>query len=334
MKIDKTVLVVGGAGYVGMVISEMLLSDGYRVRCIDDMVYRQTIDNEHILSNQNYQFLKVDLRDHHRFDEIFDGVSDVVILAGLVGDPITKKYPVLAYSVNEEGMVELINTAKSRAVGKLVFVSTCSNYGLITSNELADENHPLQPLSLYSKAKVAIERYILDTKFSTGCCPVILRFATAFGLSPRMRFDLTVNEFSRDLALGKELLVYDADTWRPYCHVKDFGRLVGTVLESNNSEVCGQVFNAGGNDNNATKRMLVELIQKRIPNSRVVYKSHGTDPRNYRVDFSKVKAVLGFEPRYSIEQGVDEIISEVLAGKFPEGSDPNLYGNYLIPGAK
>lgn len=330
----KNVLLVGGAGYVGTVVAEILMLEGYMVRCIDNLIYGQTSAIEHLLPADNYEFMNVDLRDQESLEQAFDGISDVVIFAGLVGDPITKKYPDLSHEINERGMSDLIDFIAKKSLNKLLFISTCSNYGLIASDELASEEHELQPLSLYSKAKVAIEAKILAPNLSERCCPVILRFATAFGLSPRMRFDLTVNEFSRELAIGRELLVYDPDTWRPYCHVKDFGRLINLVLESDDSKVRGQVFNAGGNNNNATKRTLIDLIKKRVPKAEVVYKMHGTDPRNYKVNFTKVRSVLGFEPRYSIEQGIDEIISNVEAGKFPDGTNPNLYGNYFISGAK
>ena len=161
--------------------------------------------------------------------------------------------------------------------------------------------------------------------------PTILRFATAFGLSPRMRFDLTVSEFTRDLALGKELLVYDAHTWRPYCHLQDFARLIQMVIEAPAEKVSFEVFNAGGDVNNATKQMIVDAIFEKFPDGKVQYQEHGNDPRNYRVSFEKVKSVLGFEPKYTIQDGINELIEAINKHVFDHvDENKNLFGNYEI----
>jgi len=161
--------------------------------------------------------------------------------------------------------------------------------------------------------------------------PTILRFATAFGLSPRMRFDLTVSEFTRDLAMGKELLIYDAHTWRPYCHVQDFARLIQMVIEAPTEKVSFEVLNAGGDVNNATKQMIVDTILEKIPNGKVCYQNHDSDPRNYRVSFKKVKSVLGFEPEYTIQDGIDELIEAINNHVFDNvDENKNFFGNYEI----
>ncbi|MEE2745388.1 MAG: NAD(P)-dependent oxidoreductase, partial [Pseudomonadota bacterium] len=180
-------------------------------------------------------------------------------------------------------------------------------------------------------AKVAVERKILTQKNKVDYHPTILRFATAFGVAPRMRFDLTVNQFTRDLHLGKNLLVYDADTWRPYCHVKDFAEIIYRVLVAPVDKVSFQVFNAGGDLNNYTKRMIVNVILKYIPSGLITYRSQGQDPRNYKVNFSKMRDNLGFEPMYSIEEGVSELLSKLKDGFYDEvDKDQKFYGNYEI----
>ena len=161
--------------------------------------------------------------------------------------------------------------------------------------------------------------------------PVTLRFATAFGLSPRMRFDLTLSEFTRELASGKELLVYDAHTWRPYCHVQDFARLIQIVIEAPKEKVAFEVFNAGGDVNNATKQMIVDAVLEKVPGGKVLYQEHGNDPRNYRVSFDKVKSHLGFEPKYTIQDGVNELSDAIQSHVFDQVDDNlNLFGNYEI----
>jgi nucleoside-diphosphate-sugar epimerase len=213
----------------------------------------------------------------------------------------------------------------------VVFVSTCSNYGLIDSKDLADENFPLSPLSLYAKSKVAAEQRLMANKGKVDYTPTILRFATAFGLAPRMRFDLTVNEFVRDLALGRELLVFDAHTWRPYCHVKDFGRLIQKVIEAPLSKIAFEVFNAGGEANNFTKQGVVDTILALLPDARVRYQEHGSDPRNYRVNFEKVRNTLGFEPEYSVDFGVRELLGVIGEHIFDRADlTRNFHGNYEI----
>ena len=159
------------------------------------------------------------------------GVTDVILLAGLVGDPITKNYPKEAHQINNIGIKNCIDQLNGLGLNRFVFVSTCSNYGLIKNNQKANEKFPLNPLSLYAKSKVAIEEYILELRGKVDFKPTILRFATAFGISSRMRFDLTISEFTRKIALGHELLIYDANTWRPYCHVLDFARLIDIVFQ-------------------------------------------------------------------------------------------------------
>ena len=156
-------------------------------------------------------------------------------------------------------------------------------------------------------------------------------FATAFGLSNRMRFDLTVNEFTKSLFLGEELLVYDPDTWRPYCHVLDFARLINNIINQPKEKVDFEIFNAGGDENNFTKRGIVDLISSHINNARIKFQDHGPDPRNYRVNFEKLKNELGFEPKYSVEDGILEILSSLKGNVFSSFFDEkHRFGNYKV----
>ena len=331
MKSNEKVLLVGGAGYVGTVICRALVDKGYNVRCADNLIYDQAHGIQSLLAEPRFEFRNFDIRARESMDSLMEGVSHLIILAGLVGDPITKRYEDLSLDINQRAMSSFIDQVAEYRLNKLVFISTCSNYGLIGPDELADEDFELRPLSLYAKSKVVIEQRLLSLAGSVNLCPVVLRFATAFGLSSRMRFDLTVNEFAREMTLGNPLEVYDPDTWRPYCHVKDFARLIEIVLEADTGLVRGEVFNAGGNNNNATKRMLIELIGKSLPSANVRFRGKGSDPRNYRVNFNKVRDILSFEPKYAIADGISEIIAGVLSGQFfPNFNDPNFFGNYFI----
>ncbi|MBF0473754.1 MAG: SDR family oxidoreductase, partial [Nitrospirae bacterium] len=250
---ERIVLLVGGAGYIGSELTGYFLNLGYKVRSLDLLLYENQVCVYPFLLNKNYEFIYGDMTDEGVTSNALIGVTDVVILAGLVGDPITKKYPQASQKINNDGILNLIRLVNGRGIKRVVFLSTCSNYGLITGDTLADEEFELKPLSLYAKSKVAIEKELLGLRGKVDYCPVILRFATAFGLSTRMRFDLTVSEFTRAMYLKKDLLVYDADTWRPYCHVRDFSRAINMVMLAPDAHVGFEVFNVGGDVNNYTK---------------------------------------------------------------------------------
>lgn len=328
---EKRILLVGGAGYIGSVLTSHLLLHGYSVHCLDLLLYDNHSAIEQFLSHPRYEFIKGDFTDESTARYALKDISDVVILAGLVGDPITKKYPEVSQKINLEGTLAFIDLLKGRGLSKVVFISTCSNYGLIPEGEVADENFQLTPLSLYAKAKVAIEQKLLSLKGKVDYHPTILRFATAFGRSFRMRFDLTVNEFTRELFLGHMLTVYDADTWRPYCHVKDFSLIIRRVLEAPVKRVAFEVFNAGGDVNNLTKRMVVGRIKTLIPSASVEYKEVGSDRRNYRVDFSKIRRLLFFEVKYALTDGIKELIDAFRKNEYSDVEQrKRFYGNYHI----
>ncbi len=199
---------------------------------------------------------------------------------------------------------------------RLVFASTCSNYGRMADPSVPiDEHGVLAPVSLYAEQKVGIERALLGGEVAipiTTC----LRFATVYGVGPRMRFDLTVNEFTRDLWEGLELEVFGELFWRPYVHVRDAARAVRTVLEADPDTVAGEVFNVGLSDENYRKLDLVEVITTRLGRGNVSYVQRDEDPRDYKVGFEKVRDVLGFEPRMRVPDGVDEIVEALEADAF------------------
>lgn len=329
----KNVLLIGGAGYIGINVTDYFLKKGYCVRCMDFGIYNNLNHVAQFLGDPNFSFIFGDICNKKALDKSLEGITDVVILAGLVGDPITNKYPIESKIINDHGIIDCLSYLNGKGLKQVIFISTCSNYGLIPDGILADEEFPLSPLSPYAKSKVKAEKFILTNQKNFDFSPTILRFATAFGLASRMRFDLTVNEFTKNLTMGKELKVFDAETWRPYCHVRDFSRLIYKVLNSKKRDVGFEVFNAGGDDNNYTKKGVVDLILKHLPEmkSKVSFENNGSDPRNYRVNFKKVKKVLNFKPLYSLESGILEIISAIKNNIFTDTVDKkNIYGNYKV----
>jgi nucleoside-diphosphate-sugar epimerase len=328
----KNILLIGGAGYVGTVLSSHFLKKGYKVTVLDNFVYNNQFAITSYVGDTDYKFIPGDMGNDEVLEQTLrEGITDVILMAGLVGDPVTKKYPEQSHFINEQNVQKCMDFFENKGIEKLIFISTCSNYGLIKENELADENFELNPLSLYAKAKVANELYLMNKKGKTDYTGIALRFATAFGLSPRMRFDLSISEFVRDLFFEQELLVYDEDTWRPYCHVRDFARLLEIVINADNTDVNFEIFNAGGDVNNFTKKMIVNEILKHIPTGKVKYGENGSDPRNYKVSFAKVKNRLGFEPKFTVQQGVEELINALRTGLYSESlENKNKYGNYII----
>ncbi len=326
----KKILVVGGEGYIGQIVCNELLNTDHSVISYDSLIYNQE-PNVEAKNSINYKYVKDDIRNLLKFRQLLIGIDSVIILAGLVGDPITKKYPELSMSINRKGIKNLIDECVKARIKKVIFVSTCSNYGLIESNDLASEEHELNPLSSYAHDKVFIEKYILSLKNKVDSCFTILRFATAFGLSSRMRYDLTVNEFTRDIFYSKKLEVYDPDTWRPYCHVKDFANILLLILDAEKKKISFEVFNAGSDNNNHTKRMIVEKVLKFVNFNEVYYVNNkGSDPRNYRVNFHKLNSVLGYQCKYLVDDGIKEILAHLEISNEDSFKSNKPLGNYTI----
>ena len=328
---DRTVLVIGGAGYIGSVLVRDLLRRGYRVRVIDNLLYGHGSSLADLAEEPGFSFIRGDFCDNGVVDRSLRGVTDVVLLAALVGDPICRKYPELATRTNREGPAALFDLLHGRRIGKFIFASTCSNYGEMDDDGSADEERELKPLSLYAETKVHFENHIIRNAPRVDFCPVILRLSTAFGISRRMRFDLTVSEFTRALALRRELCVYDEDTWRPYCHVSDIAEAMLRVIESPSETVRGRVFNVGSRENNYTKKMLVDAVLAAVGGGTVRYQKGGADRRNYRVSFDAIQSRLGYRARFRIEDSVRALAAAIRNGLFDDvDSRKNFYGNHSI----
>jgi nucleoside-diphosphate-sugar epimerase len=318
----KKVIIFGGEGYIGLIVKNYLIKKNYHVKTFDNLIY----DKHKNIKIRN-DFIYGDICNKKNINSILNDFDHVVILSGLVGDPITKKYPKISKRINYYATKNLISVCAKKNLKKIIFISTCSNYGVSDNKVKIKENAKLKPLSLYAKDKVAIEKYILSLKGKTKSCFCILRFATAFGLSPRMRFDLTINEFVHTLFSGKKLKLYDVDTYRPYCHINDFARLIDVVFSSERKKINFETFNAGSTSNNYSKLSIFNLIRKKIKNSKFVILKESKDRRDYNVSFEKVKKVLNFKTKYSINYGINQIIDYLKKNKKIKTKN---FGNYLI----
>jgi nucleoside-diphosphate-sugar epimerase len=315
-------VVTGGLGYLGACVVEELLGAGHEVRVLDTLLHGQ----EEVAASveaAGAELIRGDVRDPDARRAALTGADAVIHLAAIVGDPACALDPELSHEVNVEGSRALANDARSLGVRRFVFASTCSNYGRMDDPTVPiDETGVLAPVSLYAEQKVLIETALLAEQ-PDDFAPTCLRMATVFGAAPRMRFDLTVNEFTRELWADRLLQVFGERFWRPYVHVRDAALAVRIVLESPSELTAGAVFNVGHTDENYRKLDLVELITGILGRGEVEFVSRDEDPRDYKVNFDKIRRELGFESRMRVPDGVREIIAGLDAGRFGDPFAPS-----------
>ncbi|HEX7300631.1 MAG TPA: NAD(P)-dependent oxidoreductase [Solirubrobacteraceae bacterium] len=317
----RPTLVTGGAGYLGMAVAEDLLAAPRPVRILDALLHEGQDEMVGALEERGVEVIRGDIRDADTRRRALDGVQDVVHLAAIVGDPACARDPELADAVNVKGTAALVADAHAAGVGRFLFASTCSNYGRISDPTVPiDEQGELAPVSLYAEQKVGIERSLLNGA-QAPMAVTCLRFATLYGVAPRMRFDLTVNEFTRDLWADRPLEVFGQYFWRPYVHVRDAGRAIRLVLAAPPEQVAGEVFNVGQSAENYRKLDLVELIRSQMDRGTVSFVDRDEDPRDYKVAFDKIARVLGFQPTMTVPDGIAEIIAALDAGQFADPFD-------------
>ena len=320
------VLVTGGAGYIGSVLARILLTNGYQVRIMDNLRFGGETIVE-LLNNDDFEFYKGDVRSEEDLKQAVKGIQYIVHLAAIVGDPACRNEPELARETNLESTKNLYHLANQAGAEKFVYASTCSNYGKMEDPEgYVNEDSKLAPVSLYAETKVESEKYLLGQKRENTCKPTSMRFSTVYGLSPRIRFDLTVNEFTKELALGRELVVYGEQFWRPYCHVKDLARSVLYVLDNANGTTDFNVFNVGDTRENYQKQMIVDEIKKQIPGAKIKYVQKNEDPRDYKVSFEKIHNELGFQITQTVPDGIAQV-KKVVEEQFISDPDDSKYRN-------
>ncbi len=316
----NTTLITGGSGYIGSLLAQELGAAGRGVRVLDSLLHGQ----EDIASEQEragVEVIRGDIRDPDARRRALDGADAVVHLAAIVGDPACALDPALSDEVNVQATEALVADAATAGVERLVFASTCSNYGRMADPTVPiTEDGELRPVSLYAEQKVGMEKLILGGNGAVK--PTCLRFATVYGVGRRMRFDLTVNEFTRELWADRELEVFGEQFWRPYIHVRDAARAVRTVLEAPAEKVSGRVFNAGRSGENYRKLDIVEEIGRQTDRGKVSYVRRDEDPRDYKVSFDTIRAELGFETLMTVPDGIAEILAGLDAEAFGDPFDP------------
>jgi nucleoside-diphosphate-sugar epimerase len=291
------VLVTGGAGYVGSLLVNRLIERGDKVTVLDSLLHKSPSLLQHFL-NPNFRFVEGDVRDAEKVKDALEGTDAVVHLAAIVGAPGCEAEPQLAKEVNHDAVVLLISLAgPDRA---LVYASTGSNYGAVDG--ICTEETPLNPLSTYGVTKTAGENAMLETGRA-----VCYRFATAFGLSPRMRLDLLINDFTYQAVKNRQLVVYENWARRTFIHVRDMTESFIFALD-NFDLMKGEVFNVGSDEMNATKKEVSELINGKVGGF-LWFADIGSDPdkRDYEVSYEKIRN-YGFNTTISLEEGINELI--------------------------
>jgi nucleoside-diphosphate-sugar epimerase len=322
----KKILITGGAGYLGSVLSRKLLKAGYRVRVLDNLTY-----GDHGIKNlygqKNFEFMEGDVRNISHLTQATKGMDAVIHLSAIVGDSASQLDSERTIEINYLSAKAIAEACKFNQINKFLFASTCSVYGASKNpNDRLHENSPLNPVSLYAQTKLKSEEGILsmaDENFS----PTIFRFATLYGVSPRMRFDLVVNVMTANALKENKIKVFGGKQWRPNLDVSDAADACMAWVKSPIEKTGGHIFNVGGNKHNIQIGNLAGIVKKIIPAAKIEKNENSIDQRDYNISFDKIKAVMAFTPKKTIAQGVQEI-KKILQDKTVQDFAHHQYSNY------
>ena len=311
----STILVTGAAGYIGGALTRRLLSAGHSVIGYDACAMPHGNSGVRDLpADDRFELVVADVRDTAALEATVPRADAVVHLAAIVGDPACKRDPELTRAVNVEASRDLIGLARRNGVEHFVFVSTCSNYGQTGTDDLVAEDAELNPISLYAESKVEVERALSG---QADLPATVLRLATVYGVAPRMRFDLTVNQFTAEAELERRLAIYGGQFWRPYVNVEDVAMAIERVLDRPESSV-GETFNVGHSDENYTKRMLNDLLADRVEDLTTDWVEIEEDPRSYKVSFAKIAERLDFTPAWRVPEGMEALLERIRAEQYAD----------------
>ncbi|MBI2056339.1 MAG: NAD-dependent epimerase/dehydratase [Candidatus Sungbacteria bacterium] len=297
---NSRILITGGAGYIGSILVPALLEKGYSVTVIDNFLYNQNSLLD-CCNNPNLEIVRGDARNKELIKHHIKDADVIIPLAALVGAPLCDKFPDEAKSINEDA-VKMIASLK-RSDQKMIYPNTNSGYGVGKKDAFCTEKSPLKPISLYGRTKTEAEKAVRKSGNS-----IVFRLATVFGVSPRMRLDLLVNDFVYRAVTDRFVVLFEADFKRNYIHVRDVARAFIYAIE-NFDNMKNEVYNLGLSDANLSKRELCEEIKKQVKDFYFVEAAVGEDPdkRNYIVSNEKIESA-GFMPETSLTAGISELI--------------------------
>lgn len=312
----KKVLVTGGAGYLGSHLVRKLLKRGYIVTVLDNLTYGSK-GIEDLLGSGQMEFIRGNICNIKDVATAIKGSSVVIALAAIVGDPACSLNEEETISTNYESTKVLVEICKYYGIERLLFASSCSVYGS-NSGIILNEGSWLNPISLYAETRVMSENVILEN--CGGVSPVILRLATLYGQSYRMRYDLVVNILSAKATKEGKVEIFGGEQWRPVIHVKDAAEAFLLAMEADEKLIKKEIYNVGSSDQNYQILDIAEAVKKIVPNVRIVVKDGLEDKRDYKVSFDKIRNLLGFESKITLEDSVREMV------KYLEG---DMISNYL-----
>lgn len=321
----KKVLVIGGAGYIGSVLVRQLLEAQYEVRILDQLLFGDESIRD-LIGRPGFELLRGDFRHVDAVVKAVKGADAVVHLGAIVGDPACALDESTTLQTNYAATALVTEVCKGSGVSRLVFASTCSVYG--ATDHLVDEKSDLNPVSLYAATKIDSERILLasrNERFHT----TVLRLGTAFGVSPRPRFDLVVNLLTAKAYFDERISVYNGEQWRPFVHVHDIARAFRLMLEAPLPLISGEIFNVGSYNMNHRLADVSSSICEIAPNVEVVHEVN-SDIRNYRVSFDKIHSVLGFECETSLMDGITEMYDALKEGRISDYSSTKYHNHKLL----
>jgi nucleoside-diphosphate-sugar epimerase len=324
-----SVLVIGGAGYLGSVLTRRLLAAGYHVRAFDRLLFGGRREGEslnELCTHPEFELMRGDLRHIDEAVAALDGMDACVLLAAIVGDPASKANPRQTVGTNLVAAQALAEACRYQQTNRFLYASTCSVYGL--GSALLDETSPLAPVSLYARTKIGSEQGILglaDQNFAP-CC---LRLSTLYRPSPRMRYDLVLNTFVLKAFAEHRIVIKGGQQWRPLLHVRDAARAFQLALEAPIESVRGETFNVGSAAQNYQILALGRLVCELLPGVEMVVEDGAQDRRDYRVNFGKIERDLHFGTQESVEGAIREIWDDLAEGRVVSPSEPRFY-NHLI----
>lgn len=327
-ELEKPVLVVGGAGYIGSILCRKLLAQGRRVRLLDNFVYGNSAVRE-IFGNERCELIIGDCRNIQSVVSAMNGVDSVIHLAAIVGDPACEQDKRAALEINYAATRMLTEIAKGYGVKRFVFASSCSVYG--ETDEIVDEQSAVKPISLYAQTKVDSEQALLKAR-TDHFHPTILRLATVFGNSYRPRFDLVVNLLTAKALRDGVITIYNGEQWRPFIHVSDVAEGMICALDSPTALVSGEIYNLGDSKLNYTLLQVAETIQRLVPGTKVEHVEN-PDRRNYRVCFDKIRNELGFECQVNLEEGIRDLSGALLSRRIPDYTDARYHNQRFLKAA-
>jgi nucleoside-diphosphate-sugar epimerase len=322
MTSQQTVLVTGGAGYVGAVLVPHLLRHGYRVRVLDLYLYGDDV-LQSVASHASLEQIKGDIRDRRLLERAIPGCDAVIHLACISNDPSFELNPDLGKSINYDAFFDLVAVAKDSGVSRFIYASSSSVYG-IKAEEHVTENLPLEPLTDYSKYKALCEEVLLKEQ-SPGFTTVVLRPATVCGYSPRLRLDLTVNILTNYAVNQNRITVFGGTQKRPNIHVDDMAEVYLRLLDAPSDQVAGKTFNAGYENHTITQ--LAEMIRSVVGRSTEIVTTPSDDNRSYHISSEKIRRELGFVPKSTIEDAVRGLVESFRAGRIPNPMTDIRYHN-------